>query len=277
MIKGVDISKHQSVVDFKKIKSAGIEFAMIRSSLGEHTPDPMFEQHMAQALIAGLDWGAYHCFFAKDIPTAIAEANFFLSRLRDKRPTYPVAVVVEDPSLLSAGKERLTDAVVAFLTQVQRAGYYVCLCADLYWLTERLDFQKLRQYDIWLPQWSSAVTFQEAPVSIWQYSGTGQVDGIVGNVNLDAAFKDYPMLIKSQYMNGFSCNDHFNVGDEVNMVGKIYRNPEGGAPYTPYFARLYVTEVLEKKEKPYRLSSKINGGTAGFACASDLRKIVSAR
>lgn len=220
-----------------------------------------------------MDWGAYHRFQGRSIPASISEADFFISHLVGKRLTYPAALVVNDPCILCIDKESLTDCIVAFLTRVQSAGFYVALCCDPFWLTDRLSFQKLRQFDIWLSQPSPAITFQESPVYIWQYSLTGSVPGICGDVNLDASFKNYPLIIKSFYMNGFSKSDSdnvFYVGDRVSMVGKIYKTPDGTTAYTPYFTQLYIVGIIENTKRPYRLSVSPCGATAGFACASDM-------
>ena len=169
---------------------------MIRAGAGTCTPDPNFDQNVAGAKAAGMNWGAYHCFGGKTVPHALAEAEFFLSRLQGKHPTFPVALSLEEPSLLLAGKESLTDAAVAFLSKVQSAGYYPMVYASPHWLTDYLDFQKLRRFDIWLAQQGPAITFQEAPVGLWQYTSAGRVNGIDGDVGRSRAFKDYPAVIR---------------------------------------------------------------------------------
>ena len=44
-MRGIDISKWNTNLDFKRLRADGIEFAMIRAGLGTQT-DPMFRSHM---------------------------------------------------------------------------------------------------------------------------------------------------------------------------------------------------------------------------------------
>ena len=41
---------------------------------------------------------------------------------------------------------------------------------------------------------------------LWQYSWKGSVSGIVGEVDLDYAYQDYPAIIKAAGLNGFAKN-----------------------------------------------------------------------
>lgn len=38
---------------------------------------------------------------------------------------------------------------------------------------------------------------------MWQYSSTGRIDGINGDVDLDKAFENYPEIIRSAGLNGY--------------------------------------------------------------------------
>lgn len=275
MTEGIDVSKFQGIINFRQVRAADVRFVMIRASIGSYTADPLFTRNAAAAAAAGLNWGAYHYFYSKTVPEALAEAEFFLSRLKGLRPTFPVALDAEEPSLLSAGREALTDAVEAFLTKVQSAGYYVTLYANLNWLQNYLNFQQLRRFDVWLAQWGPAPTFQEAPIGMWQYTSEGTVPGVSGRVDRDRAFKDYPAIIRAAGLNGFPPKDDPNrlmVGDAVEVVGKIYPSADGGKGVSSYFSTLYITEILSGKPKPYRLSYKKGGATSGFAAAADLRR-----
>ena len=58
MILGVDISSHQKNIDFKKMKSAGVQFVYIRAGLG-FNKDIRYEQNKIGAKEAGIPWGSY--------------------------------------------------------------------------------------------------------------------------------------------------------------------------------------------------------------------------
>lgn len=63
MSKGIDVSKWNGVIDWKKVKSDGVEFAIIRSSWGKESPsqiDKCFEQNYAGCKANGIPIGTYH-------------------------------------------------------------------------------------------------------------------------------------------------------------------------------------------------------------------------
>ena len=199
---GIDVSKWQGVIDWTKVKASGVAFAMIRSSFGQTDVDPCFERNVVEAQKQGIDCGAYHYCYAKTVDEARQEAAFFLKTIEGKRFSFPLALDLEDPSLQPLGKEKLTAIAVAFLEELEKAGYYAILYANLYWLTALLKRETLKPYDVWLAQWSSEPTF-DGNFGIWQHSATGSVSGITGNVDLNIAYRDYPAIIKAAGLNGF--------------------------------------------------------------------------
>ena len=54
--KGIDVSTHNGAVDWKKVKKAGVQFAIVRAGFGNTASqqDARFESHMKGALSVGL-------------------------------------------------------------------------------------------------------------------------------------------------------------------------------------------------------------------------------
>ena len=86
---------------------------------------------------------------------------------------------------------------IAFMDIVKDAGYYPMLYASKHWLESKLDYCRLKNYDIWLAQWASKPTWT-GNIGIWQFTDKGKVDGINGNVDLDVAYNDYPSIINKK-------------------------------------------------------------------------------
>ncbi len=59
----------------------------------------------------------------------------------------------------------------------------------------------LHKYDLWLAHWE--VDKPKYECGIWQYSDSGKVSGISGNVDMNISYKDYPSIIKANELNGF--------------------------------------------------------------------------
>lgn len=199
--KGIDVSTWQGNIDWKKVKADKIDFAMVRGGYGNSGKDDKFEQNYKNAKAAGVSVGVYHYSYAKTTQESKKEANFCISYLKGKKFQYPIALDIEDESQRNLSSVNLTSVVKSFCSEVQRAGYYVCIYSNLDWLKNRLIMTDLN-YDIWLAQWTNKPTYN-GNIGIWQYTDKGKVKGINGNVDMDTAYKDYSKIIKSAGLNGY--------------------------------------------------------------------------
>lgn len=201
-IKGIDVSKWQGNINWSSVKEDGIKFAMIRSSYGSSSVDPMFETNYKSAKANGIAIGAYHYSYATTVAKAKTEVKFFISKLEGKQFEYPVCVDIEDPSQNGIDKNTLTEIVLVYLDELSKAGYFPMIYTNKTWYTTKLDDVELTSYDHWLAQWASSITYTGA-VGIWQYTSSGTVSGISGRVDMNISYVDYVTKIKSLHLNGF--------------------------------------------------------------------------
>lgn len=201
--KGIDVSKWQGDIDWAKVKKAGIQFAMIRSSYGSEKgqEDAKLAANVKGCEANDIPYGFYHYSYAKTVDGAKKEAEYFLSVIKNYSPTMPVAFDLEDSSQSGLSKATLTAMVKAFCEVCEKAGYYVILYSNKSWLESKYNMSDLAAYDVWLAQWGSKPTYTGA-YGMWQYSAEGSVSGISGDVDMDIAYKDYPSIIKSCGLNG---------------------------------------------------------------------------
>ena len=207
-VQGIDVSYAQGKIDWAKVKASGVEFAMIRASYGwdnDSQIDRYFRANVQGCEEVGLPYGLYHYSYARTPQDAQKEARFFLRVIEGCRPEYPVVFDLEDQSQQKLEKSILTDMAKALLSTVEEAGYYAMLYANKYWLTGLLDMSRLSEYDVWLAQWSAAPSYSGS-YGMWQCSASGSVPGISGAVDLDYAYRDYPVLIKDAGLNGWKKN-----------------------------------------------------------------------
>ena len=211
---GIDISKWQGEIDWAKVKAAGIDFAMIRSSARSNYTDPCLEANVKGCEAHGIAYGFYHYSYATTVAAAQAEADYFLKVISKYSPTMPVCFDIEDPTQENLGKPLLTAMTVAFLDKVEKAGYYSMLYTNLLWLNKYLDYEQIKRFDIWLAAWRD-IRPNDYPHGIWQNavlgsasdvakkyaSKVGSIPGIDGCVDVDIAYKDYPALIKRLGLN----------------------------------------------------------------------------
>ena len=205
MIKGIDVYNASGTINWSQVFAAGYKFAMIKASEGHTLADASMARNLAGAAKAGLHTGVYHWIHAESVAEAIQEADFFLKIIRGCKMEYPVALDIEQATILRLSKDKLTDIVIAWCQRVQRAGYYVALYVNLNVLRNHLVWSRIKQYDIWLAQYNPTMT-KDFPVAIWQHSETGRVPGVKGGtgpVDLNISYKDYPSIIRMGGYNNF--------------------------------------------------------------------------
>ena len=205
-IKGVDVSAWQGIIDWKSVKNAGIQFAIIKaggSDDGIYT-DSKFERNYEQCKAYGIPVGAYWFIGPNCITKADGEADAarFLKLLKGKQFEYPVYVDIEPP-LKPANKKYNTDAVIAFCEYMEKAGYYTGVYGSTYSTFQSLvDDSRLTSYAHWVAQYANSCTYWDN-YGIWQYTSDGWVNGISGRVDMNYCYVDYPSRIKAKGMNGF--------------------------------------------------------------------------
>lgn len=204
MYKGIDVSIHQGAIDWNKVNAAGIQFAILRAGYGKviSQKDSCFEANYSGAKAAGIPVGAYWYSYAKTPEEARLEADICLKVLKDKQFEYPIFYDVEEQTILSLGKEKVSSIIRAFLEEVEKAGYWVGLYMSASPLKIYVSDTILQRYAIWVAQWSDKLTYSGS-YGIWQYSKKGTVAGINGNVDLDYCYVDYPTKIKEKGLNGY--------------------------------------------------------------------------
>ena len=199
-IAGIDVSEHQGDIDWNAVKNAGIEFAIIRVGYrtyggGEITLDTTFEQNLRNADAAGIKTGVYFFSQAIDPEEAIEEADAVIDAIRPYNITYPV---IFDWELITGDSARtdvmtvdnLADACISFCERVKSAGYTPMIYQNKNTTMFKLDLPKLQDYDFWLAEYGDKPTYYY-DYQMWQYSSTGKVPGINGEVDMNISFKDY--------------------------------------------------------------------------------------
>lgn len=189
---GVDVSEHQGPIDWTAVAGDGISYAMIRVGYRGNTEgylhqDELFEQNLAAAQEAGIECGVYFYSQAISADEAREEAAFVLGILGSRELSYPVAFDFE----LSDGNrighldgETATACVRAFCDAISEGGYRPMLYGNAYDL-QRLYLSEL-EYPVWYAEYGMSPSWQ-GPISIWQYTSNGVVDGIgmTCDLNLD--------------------------------------------------------------------------------------------
>lgn len=192
---GIDISKHNGNIDFKKVKEAGFEFAFIRiayrgyGKAGNLKEDEMCKINLKNAKDAGLKIGAYVFSQAIDENEAIEEAKFAVDLLKGYELDLPL---VFDPETIKGDIARtdnvsglqFTKNAISFCEEIKKSGFTPAIYSNLVWEDYYYDLSKLQDYDIWYADYSN---IPQTPYNFkyWQFSEVGIVDGVSGLVDLN--------------------------------------------------------------------------------------------
>ena len=202
-LSGIDVSEHQGTIDWKKVKAAGIDYAMIRAGFGweeiDDQTDASLVQNVTGAKQAGLPFGLYHYSYADTVEEAKKEAEFLLDILEANNIapsdlSYPIAFDIEEPDRLNVSQRRVnTDMVNAFCEIIRDAGYLPMVYASKTVIQDYLYYDEISANNIWMAAWTSTPNDTEIfdncfPVDMWQYSESGTVDGINGRVDLNICY-----------------------------------------------------------------------------------------
>ncbi len=198
-VKGIDLSRYQGEVDWALVADDGVDYAMIRVGIrgygtGEIVIDDTLDANMMGASYNGIDIGAYFFTQATSEAEAIEEADAVIEALAPYNITYPVAIDVEDVNDSSARTanltaEQRTDYVIAFCERIEAAGYTPMIYGNLKTYCDMLDMERLNEYEKWFAFYDTYVYFPYE-ISMWQYTDSGVVNGIDGNVDLNITFTD---------------------------------------------------------------------------------------
>ncbi|MBO5985451.1 MAG: glycoside hydrolase family 25 protein [Lachnospiraceae bacterium] len=197
--KGIDVSKFQGTIDWKKVAADGVSFAYIRvgyRGYGENgtlVEDPCARDNLKGANNAGIATGVYFYTQATTIEEAKEEVRMVTDIIRGYRIDCPIVVDVERVSSASARMNQLdvklrTDVVKAFCDEVIKAGYRPMIYHNLEMGAVLLDISKLEEYDKWFAYYNGDL-YYPYDYKVLQYSDKGRVSGITGDVDLNIAFE----------------------------------------------------------------------------------------
>lgn len=202
--KGIDVSQYQQNIDFKKVKASGVDFVIIRAGFGKYAnqKDPYFERHYKAAKAAGLKVGAYWYSYAASVEDAKAEAQTCINAIKGKTFEYPIYFDLEERSQFAKGRAFCNSLVKTFCNALEHAGYWAGLYISRSPLQQYISAYVAKRYALWVAEYGSRCNYG-GTYGMWQYTSSGKVSGISGNVDMDICYVDYHAKIKAAGLNGF--------------------------------------------------------------------------
>lgn len=204
-MKGIDVSRWQTNVDYAKLKRAGVEFVIIQAGFGDvlsypKQKDKMFESHYKAAKAAGLHVGAYWYSYATTVAGAKREAQGFIQTIKGKQFDMPIYLDIEERSQ----KSNANEICKAFCEVCEAANYWTGVYSYLGMINECISKSICDRYSLWVAQWNVQKCTYNGTVNVWQYSDNAVYNGVKGVVDADICYDDYPSKIKAAGKNGYT-------------------------------------------------------------------------
>lgn len=206
MQNGIDVSKWQGKIDWQKVKSAGIDFAIIRigyrAENGKLYRDSNADYNIQQAQKADILVGVYFFSTAVNKTEATEEANFVISAIKGYKISYPVVYDCEgfkntDSRMYNLTASDRTDNALSFLETVTKSGYEGMLYGSVSDLSDSSAFitEKIAEkYKIWVAQYKNP-PYPQSPTpdyngryDMWQYTNKGVVSGVEGGCDMVVSY-----------------------------------------------------------------------------------------
>lgn len=183
---GIDVSSWQGNINFAQVKNAGIDIAYIKSSEGVSYIDPYFGRNYQNAKANGLKVGFYHYVTARTVEEARNQANFFAKVISGKEPDCKLAMDFESFGNLSVNQ--INEISKVFLETLQNATNKEVLIYSNSYTARTILSSDLAIYPLWVANYGVSEPGGNDKWNTWvgwQYTSTGRVTGISGNVDRD--------------------------------------------------------------------------------------------
>ena len=209
----IDVSEWQGDIDWAKAKADGVEGVIIRLGYGEgNNADKKAQRNISECKRLGIPFGIYWYSYADTPSIAKEEGADVVAKLKQfgvnaSDLAYPVYYDLEkwtweghqpptDPNVYN-------DIVNNWYSALQSAGYKnLSVYSYTSYLQGPLKHADIYAKTTWVAQYGARMGFDSFPTDSrgWQYTSSGKVDGISGNVDMNA-------FGNKEFVNGGSSND----------------------------------------------------------------------
>lgn len=198
-----DISEHQGNVDIKRIRDAGCKRIGIRAGYGKNNVDQRYIANALACYNLGVTVLLYWFSYAYTVAMAAAEAGYAIAQAAKYWKSCPIAFDFEYDSVNYARKNGVavtkavaTDMAIAFLTKVKDSGYAPVIYTNRDYLQNYFDMDRITAaigtVYVWYARYTSQLPAAEEDIpDIWQYTSTGRVVGVTGNVDMNRFYTDF--------------------------------------------------------------------------------------
>ena len=201
MSKVIDLSTYNTVIDWSKVKQ-NVDGVIIRCAYrgygsGRIVKDKKSDSHAANCKVQGIPFGFYFMSQAINEDEGREEAEYIVNIAREYGATLPLYIDSEDGDGTARvvradglSKSKRTAVVKAFCEKVKELGYTSGVYASESWFCDRLEYNALKDYDIWVAKYGKntgekCTSVKLSKYDMYQYTSNGSIPGIIGKVDVN--------------------------------------------------------------------------------------------
>ena len=228
-LKGIDVSHYNQPIDWNKVKGQ-IDFAILKlGNIGDNKKfwlDETFENNYNSCKALGIPVGVYVYSYTNNVDNAKIAGQEVANYVKNLNLELPVYLDMEDKELKPEGKEKLTQTVINFNTEIEKIGKWAGVYFNLDWINNYLNKDEIKKrYTTWIahPENADNQDKYKGQYDMFQYSWKGHIDGCNGNnknVDMNIMYRNLIAEINGSKPEPKPVHK-YKVGDKVN-VGSYY-------------------------------------------------------
>ncbi len=202
--KGIDIAKWNKVTDYRAVKNAGTEFAILKVINAQNKPDSRFYEHVAGCNSVGLPIIAGYTYSYANTEDKAKKASDAFVEVGAPKGIETMVLDLEDASMMHLGSkiEKIID-IYRKTAQLAGMGFLIYTGGHFYNPCLKPYAKEIKDIPIW---WARYPSTKDRPITAdvpdtkylptgielcgWQYSSKGVVNGIEGYVDLNVWYQD---------------------------------------------------------------------------------------
>lgn len=235
----LDVSSWQGKINWDKVKASGIDGVILRVGWGYLGEDAQFKRNLSECNRLGIPYGIYLYSYAYDANFAYAEAEGtaqMLAGLDLSNLKYPIYYDIEnfDPWKDDNGAIRRPPTTVrgyeqiisTYINRMNQLGYQGKVHVYSYrsYLQSVLNSSKILSYTSWIAAYTNTLGYTNKYYNGsygWQYTSSGSVDGISGNVDMSAFSSDQIIISQPQSVTLSVTSLSLPVGKTQTVSAKV--------------------------------------------------------
>ncbi len=189
-VHGIDVSKWQGDIDWRKVKASGVSFAFIKATEGKDRVDAKFADYWKQARQAGIPHAPYHFYYF--CSSADEQADWFIRNVPKESMHLPPVLDVEwnaasktcklrpDAATVRSEMKRFMDRIEAYY------GKRPIIYTSVDFHTDNLAGY-FKDYHFWVRAVAKhpEEIYADRRWAFWQYTSTGVVPGVPGETDIN--------------------------------------------------------------------------------------------